>query len=122
MIDSITIENFRSIKRCKISTKEIDGKQCTILLGKNEAGKSSILKAISILRANYLPDYNRDCNKEARKLKKSIDVKFYLNKNGLNTIMERLNELKFPFDILNNIRVSQWVVNIEINPINKVSR
>lgn len=46
-LKEIQISNFRSIKSMKIPVQEVDGKRCLILLGKNEAGKSNILKAIS---------------------------------------------------------------------------
>lgn len=42
-LDKIQIKNFRSIED---ETIEIDNK-CIIFVGKNEAGKSNILKAIS---------------------------------------------------------------------------
>lgn len=49
----IEISNFRSIKNIKIEIKEINGKKCVILVGKNEAGKSNILKAIAAVFGKY---------------------------------------------------------------------
>ena len=45
ILDRIEIRNFRSIKEATVRFDE----HCRILLGKNEAGKSNILKAIAAL-------------------------------------------------------------------------
>lgn len=47
------ISNFRSIEFLEIKIEEVDKKRCLILLGKNEAGKSNILKAISAVFGKY---------------------------------------------------------------------
>ena len=49
----IVIKNFRSIKNMEIDIKEINGKNCIILVGRNEAGKSNILKAIAAVFGKY---------------------------------------------------------------------
>lgn len=48
-LDQITIHNFRSIRDATISLN----KHCRILLGKNEAGKSNVLKAIAAVFGEY---------------------------------------------------------------------
>lgn len=48
-IESITISNFRSIRYETINIRD----NCLILLGKNEAGKSNVLKAIAALFGEY---------------------------------------------------------------------
>ena len=52
-LDRFEIKNFRSIKDMKINIEEKNGKKCLILVGKNEAGKSNILKAISAVFNGY---------------------------------------------------------------------
>lgn len=52
-LQRIEIKNFRSIKDMTIEIKEINGKKCIILVGKNEAGKSNILKAIAAVFGKY---------------------------------------------------------------------
>ena len=52
-LDRFDIKNFRSIKDMKINIEEKNGKKCLILVGKNEAGKSNILKAISAVFNGY---------------------------------------------------------------------
>jgi len=53
-LKSIKIKNFRSIKDLEIKMDNVyDGGNCTIFVGKNEAGKSNILKAIAAVFNNY---------------------------------------------------------------------
>ena len=52
-LDRFEIKNFRSIEDIKINIEEKNGKKCLILVGKNEAGKSNILKAISAVFNGY---------------------------------------------------------------------
>ena len=48
-LDRIEIHNFRSIKDATINFDH----HCRILLGKNEAGKSNVLKAIAAIFGDY---------------------------------------------------------------------
>jgi predicted ATP-dependent endonuclease of OLD family len=80
-IKSIEIQNFRSITKLVLSTEKIDEKVCSILLGKNESGKSNILKSISLLDKERPIDYNIDCNKEAKKTNEPISLIFTLDFN-----------------------------------------
>lgn len=52
-LKKIQISNFRSIQWMEINIEKINNKRCLILLGKNEAGKSNILKAISAVFGRY---------------------------------------------------------------------
>lgn len=52
-LSKIVIKNFRSIEDITINISKINDSRCLILLGKNEAGKSNILKAISAVFGNY---------------------------------------------------------------------
>jgi recombinational DNA repair ATPase RecF len=45
-IKSISIKNYRSIQDVSFDIKTIANKNCHILLGVNESGKSNILKAL----------------------------------------------------------------------------
>ncbi|HEX69474.1 MAG TPA: DUF2813 domain-containing protein [Candidatus Bathyarchaeota archaeon] len=51
MITALEIENYRGIKHCKIE----DLKQVNILIGRNNAGKSSILEALYLASAAFAP-------------------------------------------------------------------
>ena len=50
---SIILKNYKSIEELEIEIKEIDGSFTYALLGINESGKSSILKAISYFEDIY---------------------------------------------------------------------
>lgn len=51
MITALEIENYRGIKHCRIE----DLKQVNILIGRNNAGKSSILEALYLASAAFAP-------------------------------------------------------------------
>lgn len=54
ILDRIEIKNFRSIESLKIDPKELkDGSKTFALIGVNEAGKSSILRAISLKDSQF---------------------------------------------------------------------
>jgi len=81
------IENFRSIK----SEKIILDRNCLILLGKNEAGKSNVIKAIAAIFGEY-----KVSNKDKRKRIENEEIKNYfvraqikLNDNDFNEILKR---------------------------------
>lgn len=57
-LSRIYIENFRSIK--KLDLRFISGKN--IIIGRNNAGKSNIIKAIDLVLGENSPDYNKSEN------------------------------------------------------------
>jgi AAA15 family ATPase/GTPase len=79
-LSSIKIVNFRSIKEAEIDFSDF----CRILLGKNESGKSNILKAISLIDSKNTPKpedvrefaFDEDVNQES-----FIEFKFNLEPN-----------------------------------------
>ena len=76
-LTKIEISNFRSIEEMEIDILEIDGKWCLILLGKNEAGKSNILKAISAVFGKYQVN-EKDQRKERSNEYRIEDNKYYV--------------------------------------------
>ena len=84
LITEIEIENFRSIKKCKIT----DIKDFNSLFGLNNSGKSNILRALNLFFNNetdsgqYL-DFDSDFHQSSSKQKKEIriSVKFKLPHN-----------------------------------------
>jgi len=89
-LSKIVIKNFRSIKDEQISFDS----NCLILLGKNEAGKSNILKAIAAVFGNY-PVQDKD--KRKRIDTEKIDDYFVravlrLSKAEIQTIVNRLKK------------------------------
>lgn len=90
----IIIKNFRSISDITIETKTYNNRKCLILVGKNEAGKSNILKAVSAAFGKYTVS-KKDQNKNMLKGDEScIDVQFKLEKKELDIIIKELCEKK----------------------------
>ena len=90
-LDRFEIKNFRSIEDMKIDIKEKNGKKCLVLVGKNEAGKSNILKAISAVFNGYKVSI-KDQNKNASDNKYYIHAIFKLEENDFNVLETRLFE------------------------------
>lgn len=90
-LDRFEIKNFRSIEDIKINIEEKNGKKCLILVGKNEAGKSNILKAISALFGQYRVSI-KDQNKNASDDKYYIRAIFKLEENDFNVLETELFE------------------------------
>lgn len=87
-IKEIHIENFRSIK----SETIVMDKNCLILLGKNEAGKSNVLKAIAALFGQYALTA-KDQRKKIKNEKidnRCIYANFEYTNNDVETIEDSL--------------------------------
>jgi predicted ATP-dependent endonuclease of OLD family len=80
-VKSVEIKNFRSIRSQSLVFMSVADRACLILLGKNESGKSNILKAISLLDEANLASisYSVDCNKAAETHGESIEVRYNLD-------------------------------------------
>ena len=65
-INSVLINNFKSIKEAEVNFKTLDGKSNTIfLVGINESGKSAILEALSYIKTGLDSiDYEEFCYKD----------------------------------------------------------
>lgn len=70
-LERIMISNFRSIEDIELPIKAINGSYCTVLVGKNEAGKSNILKAINTLFQKE--QWTQDTKEHKRKPEVSSD-------------------------------------------------
>lgn len=87
-IKEIHIENFRSIKNETI----VMDKNCLILLGKNEAGKSNVLKAIAAIFGQYnltVKDQRKKINNE-KILNRRIYITFEYEESDVKKIKESL--------------------------------
>lgn len=113
-IKSIEINNYRSIEQLTLDIHKIDNKECFILLGKNESGKSNILKAISLLNKESLVDYNIDCNKNAKKNNEDIAINFELTFDHKFYKAQFIKE-KIPEEL---IKINKIVKKIQIDKNN----
>ena len=82
-IEEIRIKNYKSIKEITFPIKNYgSGSQrsnTALLIGINEAGKSSILQAISLLKSGIKEiDYSEDCFIDAQEDDEYIDIYAYL--------------------------------------------
>ncbi|MGE4399252.1 MAG: AAA family ATPase [Campylobacterales bacterium] len=112
-IKSIQIYNYRSIKYVELPTIAINNKVCSILLGKNESGKSNILKAISLLGKYAKVDYNLDCNKEAKKNSEAIVVRYELDFYH-DWWRDEIIKKGFPAELIDIAKITR-VVEIDID-------
>lgn len=111
-LNKIQIRNFRSIKEMDIEIKEINGKKCIILVGKNEAGKSNILKAIAAVFGKYqvsIKDQRKEVGEEDIEDKDcSIRAVFSLNEYDIEKV---LNDFK---DKYQNTEIIKFKENLTI--------
>lgn len=83
-INKISIKNYRSIQDVSLDIKTIADKNCHILLGINESGKSNILKALYLKDASQEElNYNNDCEKDAESKGQNISVSYELSNCGI---------------------------------------
>ena len=96
-LEKITIKNFRSIKEQIIKIEH----NCIILVGKNEAGKSNILKAIAAVFGEYkVSDYDKRKRIKNETIEEYlIDVDIHLSDYDINEIKKRFIE-KYPLFML----------------------
>jgi predicted ATP-dependent endonuclease of OLD family len=82
-ITKIEIQNYRSIDHLELTIPNLDGKNCLFFFGINETGKSNLLKAISLLDKNNLAsknfNYEKDCEKAAKKRGDPVEIKYFFN-------------------------------------------
>lgn len=91
-LTQVIIENFRSIKDAKLDFKT----PFKILVGKNESGKSNILKALSLLDPENLPtkeDLREGVNNFDKDVSAEITFEFELNKADVNEVYEQIKSL-----------------------------
>ena len=90
-ISKIDIENYRSIREQQsLPITKIGGKECLLLLGINESGKSNILKAVSLLDKSAAVRYEADCHADAEQVNESILVWFKLETSNPDFFRKQL--------------------------------
>jgi AAA15 family ATPase/GTPase len=86
---SIEIENYRSIKKVALAIENLaDGTRTFGLIGVNEAGKSSILRAIALIQVNAVPVF-KDFRDE--KLPISISIMYELDEKSRAQLIENVD-------------------------------
>lgn len=105
----IHVFNFKSIRELSIPIKEVAGKTCFILLGKNESGKSSILQAISCLGNKSTPDYNSLCNKAAKQKSEDIRIYFHLKMENPQFYLDLAIKKGIPEELAKTIKFEKII-------------
>lgn len=107
----IEINNYRSIQSLEIEIKPINESFTYTLLGINESGKSSILKAISLFdddKINYPLDFFDT------KEKVSVVFSYILEDSDIVNMNEKLiKEFSFDKDLLKKIEITEIEIVIE---------
>lgn len=115
----VSIDNYRSIKHLDIELSTIDGKDCYILIGINETGKSNILKAIKLLgREKIEVNYQTDCEKSAKKKDQDISIKaeYEITTDGNDDeIYELINRTSMPEELKSRVKIKKITRGIKIN-------
>lgn len=106
---SLSIKNFRSIKEETFDITEVDGTHAFTLIGINESGKSSFLKAIALVgngdeEVIYTKDFF-DGNEPI-----SITLNYQLEAQEEKQLENTLAENGFEKDILSEIRINRIAV------------
>lgn len=94
VIKDVLIQKFRSCRKTEIKNLE----SCTIISGKNNTGKSNILRAISLffneeIEPNVKLDISRDCS-AARGTKKEITVSIHFTLSDELKIQKTIEEME----------------------------
>jgi len=119
-ITKITIENFRSIKEpVSFDIQKIGLKNCYILLGINESGKSNILYAISLLNKEIDVNYGIDCNKEAEEVGEDILITYDLEVENLDFYKNKFKESGIDEELVKNINFEKVERKVSVDKDNK---
>lgn len=112
-LQSIKIENYRSIENVNIKIDEIDGGYTYSLIGINESGKTSFLKAISLVSGESVI-FPHDFHDDTKSL--VISFEYLLTEDELKLLKEKLIEKSFPEDILTKLTIQNIVVKAVFEP------
>ena len=91
-LTKITVENYRSMKHLDFNFEKNNGKDCHILIGINETGKSNILKAMNFLDKTIQINYQHDCNRQALPNGEAIKVTYFFDKIDNTEIINLLTD------------------------------
>lgn len=118
---NITIENYRCIEKVIFDVVEIADSQTFTLIGINESGKSSFLKAISLVdddkeKAIYSKDYFND------EKPISISLAYKLESQEEKDLRKALTEKGFDKDILSQIEIEKINICATFEPTAEATR
>lgn len=117
-IKSISIKNYRSIQDVSFDIKTIANKNCHILLGVNESGKSNILKALYLKNSTQNEsDYHNNCERNAELEEEKISISYELSNFGIWDKVFTSNNI--PKDLSSVIKLEKVERGLSINKDNE---
>ena len=99
-LENITIKNYRSISELSFSINELNDNSTTFgLIGVNEAGKSSILKALA-LKDNFTTLGIKQNDFHSNKLPVEVDYRYELFEAEKEELLKKATEVIPEFEAL----------------------
>jgi predicted ATP-dependent endonuclease of OLD family len=123
-LQKITINNYKSIDQLELVFDKYETNRGLFgFLGINEAGKSNLLKAISL--KNNLSDFNyKDSRRKEVEEDVEIIYEFHLNSNLIFDLLTKNKTIDVPEEFLKEIKIINVIISSVIengkSPINKV--
>ncbi len=117
-LNSITIENYRSIENATLEIKEIEGGYTYTLIGINESGKSSFLKAIS-LKDGLEPVINQDFFDSGKPI--SITFNYTFTDEEQKLIKDKLIEGGISNDSAGSYAIEEVEIIVFVEPVEPTS-
>jgi predicted ATP-dependent endonuclease of OLD family len=118
-LNKITIKNFRSIENIVLPIEEINGSYTFSLIGINESGKSSFLRAIALVdegEVNYPQDFYDETTPIA------ISLEYTLNGREEKAIINDLLSKGFDKKLISEIDITKVLVCVGFEAKNNTER
>ncbi|MCR4328478.1 MAG: AAA family ATPase [Patescibacteria group bacterium] len=112
-IRKITIENFRSIENETFNVEEIHGGKTYTLIGINESGKSSFLRAVSLVDSGDVL-FPKDYFNESKPI--SVLLTYNLEVSEEKNLKKELEAKGFEKDLLSKIQIEEVDVCVGYEP------
>ncbi|OGN00781.1 MAG: hypothetical protein A2742_02230 [Candidatus Yanofskybacteria bacterium RIFCSPHIGHO2_01_FULL_43_32] len=114
-LTSLTIKSFRSIEDETFDIAEVDGTHTFTLIGINESGKSSFLKAVSLVdNDDEKVIFPKDYFEETQPI--SIVLNYELETQEEKDLKNALTEKGFEKDILSKIKIEKVAICANFEP------
>lgn len=113
-LNNITVQNYRSIEEGTLKINEIDGSYTYTLIGINESGKTSFLKAVSLKDDGQTPLYPQDFCDPTKPIELNFDYSLTLKES--KQIKEKATELGLPKELLSKISISKANLKVIFPP------
>ena len=113
-LEKIKIENYKSIDNLEFEISEVNNSYTYSLLGINESGKSSFLKAISLIDNDDI-NYPQDFFSDSKPVK--ITLLYSLTDGNLTELKKELTtKYKFSKELLDKTIINSIQISIEFQP------